>query len=147
MRMTKKIHNLAKITQKYLNNKSNQYIENLESDNAGSSTPEANRRKISSINTSQHQHLLRGMRADFDQFFSLSDTPKEEKTENDLSFVTSYSYNLESETGHDISGDLPELFRLIKKLDNHLQQIELIALFQSKLIKTKRKRFAIIHFD
>ena len=87
------------------------------------------------------------MRADFDQFFSLSDTPKEEKTENDLSFVTSYSYNLDSETGHDISGDFPELFRLIRKLDNHLQQIELIAFFQSKLMKTKRKRFAIILFD
>ena len=143
MRMTKEIHNLAKITQKYLNNKSSQYIQNLESDNAGSSTPKAKRRTISSTNTLQH----RGKRDDYDEYFSLLDTPNEEQKENYERFVTSYSYNLESEIGHGISGDLPELFRLTKKLDDNLQQIELIAFFLSKIIEIKRKRVAVIHLE
>ena len=143
MRMTKEIHTLARITQKYLNNKSSQYIQNLESDDAGLSSPKSKRRKISSTNTSQH----RRKRDDYDECFSLLDTPNDEKKENYKRFVTSYSYNLESEIGHGISGDLPELFRLTKKLDDHLQPIELITFFLSKIIEIKRKRVAIIHFE
>ena len=146
MRMTKEIHNLARITQKYLNNKSSQFTQNLESDHTGSRTPEAKRRKKSSISTSQDQHLHLRKRADYDEYFSVLGTPNKEKSRNYQRFVTSYRYNLESEIGHGISGDLPELFRLTELAD-HLQQIELIAFFLSSIIEINRKRVAIIHFE
>ena len=145
MRMTKQIHKLAKVTQKYLDNKSSQYIQNIESDQTGSSTPEAQRRETSLMNTSQDQHLRRRKRPDYDEWFSLLDAPNKKKSENYQRFVTSYSYNLESEIGHGISGDLPELFKL--KCDNHLQMIELIAFFLCRIIEIKKKRVAIIHFE
>ena len=145
MRMTKQIHKLAKVTQKYLDNKSSQYIQNIESDHAGSSTPEAQRRETSFIDTLQVQYLLSKMRPDYDEWFSLLDTPNKKKSENYQRFVTSYSYNLESEIGHGISGDLPELFKL--KCYDHLQMIELIAFFLCRIIEIKKKRVAIIHFE
>ena len=145
MRMTKQIQELTKVTQKYLNNKKNEFIQNLESDHTGASSPEAKRRNISSINTSQDQHLHPRKRPDFDECFSLLHKPNRKKSENYQKFVTSYSYNLESEMGHDISGDLPELFKL--KCDNHLQMIELIAFFLSRIIEIKKKRVAVIYFE
>ena len=146
MRMTKEIHNLARITEKYLNNKSSQFTQNLESDHNGSKTPEGKRRKKCSINTSQDQHLHRRKRADYDEYFSVLGTPNKEKSKSYQRFVTSYRYNLQSQIGHGISGDLPELFRLTELAD-HLQQIELIAFFLSNIIEINRKRVAIIHFE
>ena len=146
MRMTKQINNLAKITQKYLNNKSIQYTQNLESDHIVSSTPEAKTSKNPSINTSQEQHFHRRKRPDYDEYFSMLDSPNKEISKSYQRFVTSYSYNLQSQIGHSISGDLPELFRLTELAD-HLQQIELIAFFLASIIEINRKRVAIIHFE
>ena len=146
MRMTKEIYNLARVTQKYLNNKSNQYIQNLESDHTGCRTPEAKRRKKSLINKSEDQHLHRRKRATYDEYFSVLSTPSKEKIKNYQRFVTTYCYNLQSEIGHGISGDLPELFRLTELAD-YLQQVELIAFFLSSIIEINRKRVAIIHFE
>ena len=145
MRMTKQIQELTKVTQKYLNNKKSEFIQNLESDHTGASSPEAKRKNISSINTSQDQHLHPRKRPDFDECFRLLHTPNTKKSENYQKFVTSYSYNLESEMGHDISGDLPELFKL--KCDNHFQMIELIAFFLSRIIEIKKKRVPVIYFE
>ena len=146
MRMTKEIHSLANITQKYLNNKSSQYTQNLESNHFGSSSPEAKKGKESSINTSLDQHLLRRKRADYDQYFSVLGAPNKEKCKNYQRFVTNYRYNLKSEIGHGISGDLPTLFRLTESAD-HLQHIELIAFFLGSIIEINRKPVAIIHLE
>ena len=145
MRMTIEIYELARVTQMYLDKKSNDYTETIVSDHTSSCSPEDKRRKKSSINSPQDQHLHYRKRVDYDEYFSVLDTPNK-KSKNYRQFVTSYSYNLESQIGHSISGDLPELFRL-PKLDNKLQQIELIVFLLSRIIEINSKRVAIIHFE
>ena len=146
MRMTKQIHSLANITQKYLNNKSSQYTQNLESNDFSFSSPQAKKRKEFSINTSQDQHLHHRMRADYDEYFSVLGTPNKEKSKHYQRFVTNYRYNLKSKIGHTISGDLPELFGLTELADR-LQQIELIAFFLGSIMEINKKHVAIIHFE
>ena len=140
MRTTVEIYTLARITEDYLNGKSNRYfLPNPKNDGViAKMKKEACFKKQNSKSHSQK-------RIDHDLLYKLADTSTNENYKRTWSVVTSYRYNLGSNIGHNIHGRLPKLFKISKSVD-HLEQLALISLFLSSIVENNTKHIAIVHF-
>ena len=140
MRTTVEIYTLARITEDYLNGKSNRYfLPNPENDVViAKMKKETCFKKQNSKSHSQK-------RTDHDLLYKLADTSTNENYKRTWSVVTSYRYNLGSNIGHNIHGRLPKLFKISKSVD-HLEQLASISLLLSSIVEINTKHIAIVHF-
>ena len=141
MRTTVEIHTLARITEDYLDGKSNHYtLLNPKNDTSVQKklqTPYLNKR-----NSKYHGQK----RIDHDLLYKLADTSSNKNDKSMWRVITRYCYNVDSSIGHNIHGRLPKLFKISKSAD-HLEQLALIALFLSSIVEINTKHIAIVHFE
>ena len=156
MRTTVEVNILIKVTQEYLNEKSNQYLRRLKSNerviDPGSRIQDApfNTEVEFDLNypqssTSRDFKPQPRERIDYDKLHKLTFTDSIKNSENLQKRATTYRYYTGANIGHGIFGPLPQLI----KLPVSANQNELIGLFAIliKIIIGESRRIAVIHFE
>lgn len=156
MRTTIEVNILIKVTQEYLNEKSNQYLRCLKSNervidpyspiqDATFNTEVEFDLNYPQNSTSKDFKPQPQERIDYDKLHKLTFTDSIENNENLQKRVTTYRYYTGANIGHNISGPPPQLI----KLPVSANQNELIGLFAIliKIIIGKTRRIAVIHFE
>ena len=156
MRTTIEINILIKITQEYLNEKSNQYLRHRQN-NDGVLNPDSPIQDATfntevqfgwsypQSSTSRDFKPQPRERIDYDKLHKLTFTDSMENIENFQKRTTTYRYYTGANIGHGISGPLPHLVKLPESA-NENELIGLFAIFIKKII-SESGRIAVIHFE
>ena len=145
MRTTVEIYTLARITEKYLDGKSNHFIfESMNTTSIKKELPESSFDRPTSQN--RVPYFPSEKRIDHDLLCKLAGEQTNRNDKQKWMIKTNYLYNLNSSIGHNIHGPLPKLIKISSSTD-HLEQLALIAFFLSRIIEIDTKRIAIIHFE